>query len=142
MKPGRSFPGVGVSVIVVHDHDFILIRRTGAHDPGSWGAPGGWIEWGESFEHAAHREVYEEIGVEIKNSRMFAITNDVFDTVHSVTLWLVASWDSGRPEIKEPDKATDIGWFHPGNLPEPLFLPLQNLDIQKLADAISSSVKP
>lgn len=46
--------------------DVLLIRRGKEPHYGRWMVPGGTLEWGESLEAAAVREVREETGVEIE----------------------------------------------------------------------------
>lgn len=46
--------------------DVLLIRRGKEPHYGRWMVPGGTLEWGESLEQAAVREVREETGVEIE----------------------------------------------------------------------------
>lgn len=45
--------------------DVLLIRRGKEPQYGRWMVPGGGLEWGETLEEAAVREVREETGIEI-----------------------------------------------------------------------------
>lgn len=122
-------PKVGVGVIVVKDGKVLLGKRKGAHGEGSWAFPGGHLEFGESLEDCANREVIEETGIKIKNVRKFSYTNDIFsqENKHYITCFVVADYDSGEVEILEPNKCEKWDWFEWDNLPEPRFIPLQNL---------------
>lgn len=122
-------PKVGVGVFVIKNGAFLMGRRKGAHGAGSWSVPGGHLEYLEAPEQTAAREVWEETGLHITNIRFGAVTNDVFraDNTHYVTLWMLSDWKSGEVAIKEPDTFIDMGWYDFDSLPEPLFLPWQQL---------------
>lgn len=122
-------PFVGVAVIVTHNNKVLLGKRKGAHGAGAWAFPGGHLEFNESIEGCAVREVYEETGLSIKNCRFVTCTNDLFkdNNKHYVTLFVVCEYESGEPEIKEPDKCEEWKWFSWNEFPEPLFLSLKNL---------------
>lgn len=118
-------PRVGIGVFILRDGKFLMGQRHGSHGAGTWSVPGGHLEFGETPEQTAIREVAEETGVRIKNVRFGAMTNDVFesDGKHYVTLWMVSDWDSGEPTILEPDKFIDQKWVDLNTLPKPLFSP-------------------
>ncbi len=120
---------VGVGVFVFKDGKFLIQQRQGAHGAGSWSVPGGHLEFGESFEDTARREVMEETGIAIKNVHFGAVTNDYFEAEdkHYVTIWMVSDWDSGEARIVEPDKCLAQKWITFGELPVPLFLPWDQL---------------
>ena len=44
-----------------------------------------------------------------------------------ITLFVRAEWRSGEPTIREPEKMADLRWFAWDALPQPLFLPIENL---------------
>jgi 8-oxo-dGTP diphosphatase len=125
----KSIPRIGVGVFVWKDGKFLMLQRQGAHGEGSWSVPGGHLEFGESWENCAAREVMEETGVIIKNIRQFAITNDIFpdEQKHYVTIWMASDWEHGVPVNKEPDKCLSIEWRDVKSLPTPLFLPWEQL---------------
>ena len=122
-------PWVGVGVIVIKGNKVLLGKRKNAHGEGSWCFPGGHLEFNESVEECAVREVREEIGIEIKNLRLGPFTNDVFkkERKHYVTLFVIAEYASGKAKVMEPEKCEKWAWFEWNRLPEPLFLPIQNL---------------
>lgn len=122
-------PRPGVAVFVFRDGKFLMGQRKGSHGAGSWSAPGGWLEYQESFEDAAAREIMEETGVKIKNIRFAALTNNIFrdNDIHSLTVWMIADWGGGEAVINEPDKFIDQKWADFDSLPEPLFLPWELL---------------
>jgi len=122
-------PTIGVGVFVIKDHKILMGKRKNALGDGSWALPGGHLEWNETPEQCAQREVMEEAGITIKNMRKGTFTNDVFEQAgkHYVTLFIIADYTSGIPTVCEPDKCEQWEWFSWHELPQPLFLPLQNL---------------
>lgn len=56
---------------------------------GTLQCPGGHLEYGESFEECARREVLEETGLEVGNIQFRTATNDVFgEGKHYVTVFV------------------------------------------------------
>ena len=120
---------VGVSVLVRRGDELLLEKRAHIHGAGTWGPPGGHIDFGETPEQTAHRETLEETGINITHIVFLGVTNDVFvtDQKHYITLWFDATYESGEAELKAPAEESEIGWFQRDALPQPLFLPLQHL---------------
>jgi 8-oxo-dGTP diphosphatase len=81
------------------------------------------------LQDCAVREVAEETGIKIKNIKKWTYTNDVFskEEKHYITLYALCEYDSGEVKLMEPEKCEIWGWFEWGSLPEPLFIPIQNL---------------
>jgi 8-oxo-dGTP diphosphatase len=125
-------PRVGVGVFVWKDGKFLMGQRIGSHGTGSWSVPGGWLEYGESFEDCAKREIAEETGMIITNVRFKALTNNIFknEDIHSLTVWLDSDWVSGKPTILEPEKFISQEWHTFKDLPSPLFMPWEPLKAQ------------
>ena len=66
------FPRISPSIIVLIKKDDHLLMARGFHfDPGVYGLIAGFVEIGESLEETIHREVKEEVGIEIKNLSYF-----------------------------------------------------------------------
>ncbi len=117
--------GVGVAVFVWRDGKFLVGKRIGKHGTDTWSIPGGHLEFGETWEQTAKREVMEESGMEINNIRFLAATNDIFTTTgkHYISIWVEADWVANEPQITEPDTWVEITWRDFQTLPEPLFEP-------------------
>jgi 8-oxo-dGTP diphosphatase len=125
----HSAPRVGVGVIVLRSGLVLLGKRIGSRGAGTWALPGGHLEFGESVEQCAIREVREETGLEIQGLTPGPYSSDVFasDATHYVTLFIVSGSAMGEPFVREPTMCAEWRWFRWSELPRPLFLPLATL---------------
>lgn len=122
MAQEELMPRVGVGVMVMKDGKILLSKRKGSHGAGEYSWPGGHMEYMESFEECAKREVREETGIEIENIRFLRIYNlKEYAPKHYVDVGLAADWKSGEPKVMEPDRSEGWDWYDISNLPEPLF---------------------
>ncbi len=114
---------VGVGVMIFNKEGKILLgKRKGSHGSGEYSFPGGHLEYKESFEECAKREVMEECGIEIKDLRFQLVANvNKYYPRHDVYIGLIAKWKSGDPKVMEPNKCESWNWYELDNLPEPLF---------------------
>jgi len=123
--------GVGCGVMMLRDGKILLGRRHGdpkkadseLHGENSWTMPGGKLEFGESFEDGARREVKEETGMELRRARVICVNNDKVPDAHFVTIGLLAEDFKGEPGVMEPDEIVEWRWFALDDLPNPLFSP-------------------
>jgi 8-oxo-dGTP diphosphatase len=126
MEEGR--PKVGLGVIIVRDGKVLLGKRKGALASGTYAFPGGHLEFGESWEDCVAREVREETGMKVVNSKFVAVTNDIFEKEgkHYITIFMMAEC-LGKPKVMEPDKCEGWSWFSWNKLPQPLMVAVMNL---------------
>lgn len=124
-------PGVGFGAMVLRDDKVLLGRRhsdpakadSKLHGEGTWTMPGGKLEFGESFEEGAQRELFEETGIKAKKFKVISLTNDIVPDAHFITVGLLCEKFSGEPRVMEPDEIVEWQWFGLNNLPSPIFSP-------------------
>jgi 8-oxo-dGTP diphosphatase len=104
-------------------------KRKHGHGSGTWQFPGGHLEFNETIEDCARREVLEETGVRIKSLRLGPYTNDMFvkEQKHYITLFVLAQYASGVLQVREPEKCERWEWLVWPPDSRPLFLPARNL---------------
>ena len=122
-------PKVGIGVFVIKDKKILMGQRINAHGDGTWSLPGGHLEFFETFEDCAKREVMEETGLNIIDVTFATATNDMFkkENKHYITIFVKSKNSEGVAKVMEPNKCLKWDWFDWANLPKPLFLPLENL---------------
>jgi len=106
-----------VDVIVEIDGKILLIERK--NPPHGWALPGGFIDYGESAEEAAVREIKEETGIELSRLTQFRCYSDPDRDPRFHTLSIVFTAEStGRPVAG--DDAAETGLFEPDEFPTPI----------------------
>ena len=95
----------------------VLIKRK--NPPHGWALPGGFVDYGESLEHAAKREAKEETSLDVQIvSQMFTYSDPKRDPrFHTITTVYIAR-ATGIPEAK--DDAAEAGVFTKEELDFPL----------------------
>lgn len=126
---------VGVGCWIFNPKGQILLgKRLSKHGTGTWAPPGGHLEFGETPEQCAVRELFEETGVKFEptNFKFITYTNDIFPEKHYITVHLRADNMNIDPKVMEPNKCEKWEWFDMNKLPSPLFLSAQNLLKQRV----------
>lgn len=135
MEPKKM--GCGFGVMILRDGKVLLGQRhvdpakasSLMNGEGTWTMPGGKLDFGESFEEGAVREVVEETGIAITvdDVKVISLTNDIVPTAHFVTVGLLCTNCTQDAKVMEPDEITKWQWFDLNDLPEPLFEPSRKI---------------
>ncbi|MFY9812944.1 MAG: NUDIX domain-containing protein [Dehalococcoidales bacterium] len=125
MKRGVDYIGVGVGAIIVDNQGRLFLARRGSkakNERGLWEFPGGSVEFGETMAAALQREMREEFGIEITVGKLLDVVDHILkaERQHWVSPTFLCTIASGEPEIKEPEKCAEIGWFRPDAVPQEL----------------------
>ena len=120
----KQRPKIGIGIIIVRNGKILIGERIGNHGAGTFMIPGGHLEFGESFEETARREVEEETGLKnIEVKGVVSITNDIAYDMHYVSIGILAESKEGEPYNAEPEKSQNWKWYDTDNLPENIFIP-------------------
>ncbi|MCI08355.1 nudix hydrolase 1-like [Trifolium medium] len=129
-------PRVAVVVFLLKDRSILLGRRRSSVGDATFALPGGNLEFGESFEECAAREVKEETGLDLGQNKIeyLTVTNNVFldqpKKCHYVTIFMRVVLDPQDEQVVqnlEPEKCDGWDWFEWEKLPQPLFWPLEKM---------------
>lgn len=85
-------PKVGVGVLIINDSKMLLGKRKNSHGQGTWAPPGGHLEFGETLEECAKRELLEETGLIAESVKKLWFTNDIHlqEDKHYITIRAVS----------------------------------------------------
>lgn len=113
----NNYPRISPCVIVlVTRGDHCLLARNHSWPVNRFSAVAGYLEAGESAEQALHREVFEEVGVEIDNIRY--IGSQSWPYPGQLMLGFIA--DAVTDEITvDGIEIAEAGWFRYDQLPGP-----------------------
>ena len=129
--------GAGIGVMIFSDGKVLLGKRhqdpqkasSLLHGKGTWTMPGGKLDFGESFEQGACREVFEETGIKLSKEKLkvISVSNDIVKDAHFVTIGLFCDSFQGEPKVMEPDEIIEWKWFLLDNLPDKIFFPSKKI---------------
>lgn len=117
-----KIPSLTVDIFIFNDEkEFILIKRKNDPYEDFWALPGGFVDYGETTEHAAVREAKEETSIDVELIKLFNVYSDPDRDPrrHTVSVFYLAHGDMN--DAKADDDAKDIGIFS--------FDDLDNLDL-------------
>jgi len=124
-----AYPRISPAVMVLIERgDELLLARSPRFRPGVFSALAGFVEAGETLEHCAHREVREEVGVEINNLRYFS--SQPWPFPDSLMVAFFADYVSGDI-TPEPSEIEEAYWFSRSalpSLPDPVSIARQLID--------------
>lgn len=131
------YPRISPSIIVlIRRGDEILMARSPHFLPGVYGLVAGFVEPGETLEDAVHREVKEEVSVNVRSLRYMA--SQAWPFPDSLMAGFFAEYESGDIII-DHHEIEDAGWYHYDQLP---IRSLTRISIaRRLIDQFISEVK-
>ena len=129
-------PLLGVEAVVTGPAGVLLMRRA---DSGLWGVPGGLAEVGETLAGAAERELFEEVRLRGRATRLLGLldsrTSGAAHGLHIVTAVFEVE-ASGEPGATL--EAREVGWHAWDALPE--LHPGHAATLRKAREALESGV--
>lgn len=112
----RCYPRISPCIIVSirHNDRILLAQGKPQRSREMFSTLAGFVESGEKLEEAVHREVFEEVGIQVKNLRYFS--SQPWPFPHSLMVGFLADFDSGEIEV-DGKEILEAYWFDPNKLP-------------------------
>ncbi len=99
---------------LIHRGDYVLLAHHRRYATQLYSTLAGFVEAGESLEQCLHREVFEEVGLKVKNLHYFS--SQSWPYPHQLMVGYFAEYDSGDIVLEELE-IEDAQWFHYDQLP-------------------------
>jgi NAD+ diphosphatase len=108
-----AYPRISPAMMVlIRKGDSVLLAMHSASPSKRFSPLAGFLEAGESVEEAIHREVFEEVGLRVRNLRYFSSQSWPFP--HSLMLAFTADYLDGEIRVDGIEIA-EARWFGPGD---------------------------
>jgi 8-oxo-dGTP diphosphatase len=117
--------------IVLDGGRVLLTKRSVEPRAGWWCLPGGFIEWGESPEDGAKRELAEETGIVADSLHLTGVYDSITGETRHVLL-VAYRVDSWHGDAVAGDDAEEVAWVPVKDIPELAF----DVHTMALADAL------
>ena len=101
-----------VAAVVENENGEILLLDHVFRPDSGWGIPGGFLDFGEQPAEALRRELREEIGLELKNLKMFRVR-----TIGRHIEILFRAHTNSAASVKSLE-INAIGWFRVDEMPK------------------------
>jgi NAD+ diphosphatase len=129
-----AYPRISPAMMVlITKGDSILLASNVNFPPTRYSALAGFLEAGENIEEAVHREVFEEVGLAVKDLRYFA--SQSWPYPHSLMIGFTAEYAGGEI-VTQPDEIRDARFYAPGD-PLPDLPPRQSIARALIESVIS-----
>lgn len=110
------YPRISPAIIVAVIKDQqILLASAPRFVPGLYSVIAGFVEPGETFEDCVHREVQEEVGIQVTDIRYFG--SQPWPFPDSLMVGFTAQYAGGEIKVDQ-EEILEAGWFRTDQLPD------------------------
>lgn len=110
-----NYPKMSMAILaLIRREDQILLARSLQFPDSFYSILAGFVEPGETLEQCVVREVFEEVGIKVKNVKYYG--NQPWPFSHSLMIAFTCEWQEGEIQIN-PTEIAEATWFDMANLP-------------------------
>lgn len=127
--PSLRLIRVAAAVLCRNGRCLLTRRPPGSHLAGYWEFPGGKLEPGETPVQALHRELREELDIEVAQVKPLWTIVHEYSERHVELNFIAAQIVQGEPRTLASDA---LGWFTPSQMPSLPLLPADLVILDRL----------
>ena len=119
---------VGCNSVIIQNDQILLGLRKNHFGEGTWGLPGGHLEFGETIEEAVKRELKEELGIDATDLEFMSIVDQAHQAPdrHYIQVNFIINDFKGEITLNEPEYCEEWKFFDLNELPD-IFPPHQKI---------------
>lgn len=111
-----AYPQLAPAIMaLIRKEDKILLARGPQFPHQMYSVLAGYVDPGETLEQCVRREVFEEVGLKVKNITYF--NSQPWPFSRSLLMGFTCDWEEGEIVI-DPTEIEDAAWFNKSHLPE------------------------
>jgi len=104
----QKSPKLTVDVVISDGEKVVLIQRKNDPFQDAWALPGGFVDYGETVEQAAVREVKEETGLDVELEGLLGVYSDPDRDPRGHTVSVVFFAKKKKGTLKAGDDAAEV----------------------------------
>jgi len=127
-----SYPTISPAIItaIIKDNK-ILLAHNAQFPKDLFSVIAGFLEPGETFEACVKREIYEEIGIQVKNVKYFA--SQPWPFPNSLMVAFVCEYESGEISV-DGVEIEEANWYSPSDIQNVSSIPVKGTIARRLID--------
>jgi 8-oxo-dGTP diphosphatase len=140
----RTIPTTRISVVVLNRDGEILLVRHKKGNQRYWVLPGGRLEYGETFEECAMREVKEETGLEVEMERFLYLSEAIAPdrSRHIVNIFIKAKVVGGTMKLGDEPVLAGVEFVRLEELAQmTLFPPVSDEIVESLSSNSNKGIQ-
>ena len=132
------YPKISPCVIgIILNGDDILLARNKLFPDGMFSAIAGFVEASETLEQTFEREIYEEVGLKVKNIKYFG--SQPWPFPNQLMIAFTCEYESGEINV-DGDEIVEASWFNARNMPN--IPPTSSISGQLINSYLEGHLKP
>ncbi|KOA18633.1 NADH pyrophosphatase [Clostridium homopropionicum DSM 5847] len=134
-----SYPAISPAIItaIIRDNK-ILLAHNSQFPKNLFSVIAGFLEPGETFEACVKREVYEEIGIQVKNIKYFS--SQPWPFPNSLMVAFTCEYESGEISV-DGAEIEEANWYSPSSIQNVPSIPVKGTIARRLIDWFLESHK-